>query len=83
MKIKSIDDLREYILDVMNDLKNKNIELDHASVAAKLSETVISGLKTQLEYARLLESAPKIEFMGNCTAIKDVTPSQKKLLSKS
>lgn len=64
-KIKSIEGLRDYVLETFQKLSDGKIDISEASTIAKLSETVISGIKTQLEYARLTESMPHIPFLGN------------------
>lgn len=67
LKIKNVDDLRDHILNVMNKLSQGEIDVAEAGINAKLSETVISGLKVQMEYARLTESKPHISFLVDQT----------------
>jgi hypothetical protein len=59
-----MDDLREHVLAVLGKLNDGKIDIQEAGIVAKLSETVISGIKTQLEYARLNDVQPTIEFFG-------------------
>lgn len=61
--IKHIDDLREKVLDIFEELDLTDPDIQKAGIAAKLSETVILGLKTQLEYSRLLGIEPNIPFL--------------------
>jgi hypothetical protein len=81
-KIKNIDQLRSRVLDTFDLLAEGEIDVSHAACIAKLSETIISGLKTQMEYARLTNSQPHLPFLGNCTVILDNENHKNKLLSK-
>lgn len=80
LKIKDIDSLRDHVLDVFSKLSEGEIDIHEAGIVAKLSETVISGLKTQMEYARLTDSRPNISFL-NVTIDGSVTNT--KLLNGS
>ena len=67
--IKNINDLREKVLSMFEELDCPEPDLQKVGIAAKLSETVISGLKTQLEYARLLGIEPNIPFLADSNKI--------------
>lgn len=56
--------LRDRVLKAIEDLEDGKIELAEASTIAKLSETVISGLKSEMQYAILTNSEPNIPFYG-------------------
>ncbi len=78
-KIKNIDQLRDKVLEAFDQLSAGQIDTQEAGVIAKLSETIISGIKTQMDYARLTGSQPVLPFLGKCTApIEGVV--EKKLL---
>ena len=64
--INTLDDLRDKVLEALEALNNGEIDLQQAGVIAKLSETVISGVKTQMDYARLTDQTPHIPFIDNC-----------------
>jgi hypothetical protein len=64
-KIKTIEGLRDEMLKVFEDLSSGKIDIQEAGIKAKISETIISGVKTEIDYARLTESKPNIPFLGN------------------
>lgn len=63
-KITNMKQLRDRVLQAIDDLEEGKIEINEASTIAKLSETVISGLKSELQYAILTNSKPNIPFYG-------------------
>jgi hypothetical protein len=63
-KIKSMIQLRERVLKAIDDLEEGKIEIHEAATIAKLSETVISGLKSEMQYAILTKQEPHIHFFG-------------------
>ena len=63
-KITNMAQLREVVLKAIEDLENGEIEISEASTIAKLSETVISGLKSEMQYAILTNQEPCIPFYG-------------------
>lgn len=64
MKLKSIVDLRDHALRTLEKLSAGKIEVDEAATTAKLCETVISGVKTEMAYANMLGREPNIAFLG-------------------
>lgn len=56
--------LRERMLQVFDDLDNGKIDIQHASTLAKVNETIISGLKAEMQYAILTNAEPHIPFFG-------------------
>lgn len=64
-KIDSIEALRDHAIDTLQKLANQQIDAQEAAVTGKLCDSVISTIKTQLEYARMLSEEPKIAFMGD------------------
>jgi len=64
MKLDNLEDLRDHLLQTLVDLDEGEIELDQASIVAKLSEAIVSGIKTELEYARLINKEPNIPFLN-------------------
>lgn len=63
-KILTMKQLREKVLQALDDLEDGKIDIAEASVIAKLSETVISGLKSEMQYSILTSQVPSIPFYG-------------------
>lgn len=66
-------ELRQKMLKAFEDLENGAIDITQASTLAKMSETIISGLKSEMQYAILTGTEPYISFYGE---------SSEKLLDK-
>ena len=79
-KIQNMKQLRERVLQAIEDLEEGKIELSEASTIAKLSETVISGLKSEMQYAILTNQQPSIPFYGEQSGITLGENVNKKLL---
>jgi hypothetical protein len=79
-KIQNMQQLRERVLQAIEDLEDGKIELAEASTIAKLSETVISGLKSEMQYAILTNSEPHIPFYGKESGKTLEASAVKKLL---
>jgi len=63
-KIQTMQQLRQKVLQTIDDLEDGKIDIHEAATVAKLSETVISGLKSEMQYAVLTNSEPVIPFYG-------------------
>jgi len=63
-KIENIDDLRDHALNLLQKLEDKKIKVQEAGITAKIYESIISTVKTQMEYARMLKVDPDIPFLG-------------------
>ncbi len=63
--IKDIQQLRDHALLTIEKLAAGEIDTAEAGVTGKLCESVISTVKAQLEYSRMLNEEPAIPFMGN------------------
>ncbi len=61
--IQNISQLRDFALDTLQKLANGEIDTATAGVSGKLCENVVSTIKTQLEYSRMLDEPPSIAFM--------------------
>jgi hypothetical protein len=66
-KIKNMEDLREHALETLEKLASGQIDTAEAGVTGKLCEGVIATVKSQLEYARMLNQEPTIPFMSSST----------------
>jgi hypothetical protein len=62
-KINSIEALRDHALLTLEKLSSGDIDCAEAGVTGKLCESVISTIKAQLEYSRMLQEEPQIPFM--------------------
>lgn len=62
-KIDSIELLRDHALETLAKLSRGEIDVPQAGVTGKLCENVISTIKAQMEYARMLDQEPEIPFM--------------------
>lgn len=64
-KIQDIGQLRDFALETIQRLANGEIDTAQAGVTGKLCESVISTIKAQLEYSRMIDEQPQIAFMSN------------------
>ena len=62
-KINSIEALRDHAILTLEKLAGGEIDTTEAGVTGKLCESVISTIKAQLEYSRLIDETPEIPFM--------------------
>ena len=83
--IKNLETLRNKLLEGFQDLITGKIDQDKASIMAKMSEAIVSGVKTQLEYARLTKQEPNIAFLESSTRTYHQEKEKKatKLLGRS
>lgn len=64
MAVKNMKELREKVLKALEDLEAGTIDISQAATIAKMSETVVSGLKSEMQYAILTNTEPFIPFFG-------------------
>ena len=62
-RINSIEALRDHALETLEKLAAGSIDTTEAGVTGKLCESVISTIKAQLEYSRMIDEEPQIPFM--------------------
>lgn len=67
MKIVDIDSLRKHAIDCLEKLSSGKISTEEAGVTGKLCENIVSTVKVQLEYAKMLDQQPNIDFLENNT----------------
>lgn len=79
-KITSMKLLRDRVLQAIDDLEDGKIDISETSCLAKLSETVISGLRSEMQYAILTQQQPEIPFFGEGSGIFLDKKDIKKLL---
>lgn len=70
LKITDIDSLRQHAIDTLLKLEKKQISVEEAGVTGKLCENVVSTIKVQLEYSKMIQQDPNIKFLENCTLPK-------------
>lgn len=66
MKIKNIEDVRNYVIDSLNRLHNQEIDVAEAGIIAKGAETIMSSVKLQLQYHHMRGEQPTIPFIHDC-----------------
>lgn len=66
--IRNITDLRNHALETLRDLKEGGISIQQAATNAGIYSSVISTIKTQLDYYKAVDEKPAIPFM-------DVSPT--------
>ncbi len=67
MRINSIEDLRNHAIKTLEKLESKKIDMAEAGVTAKLYESLMSSLKTEMEYHKMLGQLPRIKFLESAT----------------
>ena len=79
-KIKNMNELREKVLQALDDLEEGKIDISHAAMIVKMSDSVISGLKSEMQYAILTNSQPYLPFYGEPSGIELNKSAIKKLI---
>lgn len=69
-QITDIDSLRQHAIDTLAKLSKREISVEEAGVTGKLCENIVSTVKVQLEYAKMLQQEPDINFLERCTMPK-------------
>lgn len=59
----NIHDLRQHAIATLEKLGTKKIDIMEAGVTAKLYENIMSSLKTEMEYHKMLGHTPTIDFL--------------------
>ena len=62
--MRSINDLREHAVFTLQRLQEKDIEVPEAVVTAKLYDSIMSSVKLELDYSKMLGVSPNIPFIG-------------------
>lgn len=65
MSIKTIDELREFLAIEMERLKNGDTTPANANASANLSGKILSSVKMELEYNRMIGATPIISFLDS------------------
>lgn len=64
-KINNITKLREYALEVLENLREGKIEINEALAAGKSVDSVIATIKIEMDYQRITGEVKQIPFMSN------------------
>ena len=59
----NIEDLRAHAINTLKKLESRKIDMAEAGVTAKLYESIISSLKTEMDYHKMLGRSPEISFL--------------------
>jgi len=65
--MNNIEELREHAIQTLKKLESKEIDMAEAGVTAKLYESLMSSLKTEMEYHKMLGHLPRIKFLEAAT----------------
>lgn len=79
-KIKNMKELRDKVLQAFDDLESGEIDVAQALTMSKLSDAVIAGLKSEMQYAILTNQQPSIPFYGEGSGITLQEDRIKKIL---
>ena len=63
-RITSMKELREKLLKAIEDFEDCKIDSIHLTTLSKACEAIVSGLKSEMQYAILTNSEPNIPFFG-------------------
>lgn len=66
MKFNNIEKLQHFILQSMENLEKKKIDVIEMGIIAKSSESIMSSLKLQLAYNNMRDEVPNIKFLEDC-----------------
>jgi len=64
-KITNIENLRNELCTVYEQLRTGDIGLSEAKQAANVAGKIISSVKTEMEYNKMIQSKDTIPFMNN------------------
>lgn len=82
MKLKTVEHLRDHILDSLVQLEKGKIDVAHMGIIAKSGEAIMSSLKIELTYAQMIGNTPHIPFIHDCHQGKPIKIIEQKKLSK-
>jgi hypothetical protein len=66
MKINNIEQLRNFMVDNLEKMSKKNIDVTEMGIIAKSGEAIMSSLKLQLTYSSMIGDIPCIKFLDDC-----------------
>lgn len=72
MKIKNLEQLRNHALETLEKLSSGLITIEEAGATSKLCENVVSTLKIELDFAKMVGKAPSANFIGDSSKWQDI-----------
>jgi hypothetical protein len=77
-KIRTVEELRDHMLEMLDKLDKGLIEVHEVGVAGKLCESVIATIRVQMDYAKMLGLEPtmQIAFVNDRPSLIDVSSKQ-------
>lgn len=82
MSIKNIVELRDFALETLDELRGGRMNIQQAATVSTLCASVISTVKTQLDYFKAIEERPQIEFL-DCSPIYSIETTKLKQIGNS
>lgn len=79
IKINDMVGLRNHAIETLEKLAEGEIDTAEAGVTGKLFEGIISTVKAEIDYARILGKVPNIKFMGDLQENKNIIEEQKNI----
>lgn len=76
-KISNMTDMRNYLIETIEALRNRDIELNEALGIGKLIDTTLDTVKMQVDYSKFLGIQEKISFMQHSNVIEGETEQRK------
>lgn len=65
MAIKNLEDLRNHALETLDKLKKHEITIEEAGATSKLCENVVSTLKLEMEFSKMVGKSPVSNFIAD------------------
>ncbi len=62
---QNMKELRLRVLKAFDDLDQGKIDIAQASVIAKINDSIVNGLNSEIKYAILTQTIPEIPFYGH------------------
>lgn len=75
--ISNINDLRGYLADELNRIRNKTSNPKDANAAANVAGKIISSIKLELEYNRMAGTVPAIDFIRSREELREISSVSK------
>lgn len=76
MKLKTADDLRDYLLESIEKTSSGKMDIEELSILSKASEAIFSSVRTQLMYNNMRNEIPNIPFLQVCNKGEKITIKQ-------
>lgn len=77
MKLKNIEQLRNFLLESIEKTFNNKMSIEELSIISKSAEAIFTSVKTQLIYSSMKQEEPNIDFLQSCNGGKKLPESAK------